>query len=328
MSKNRPRLIVILLSISVCLLALINIGIGDIYISPISIVNALLGQGDKDVIYTLLYYRAPRICLAVLVGASLAIAGAVMQSILRNPLAAPDTLGVSGGAAISALALISFFPAFSFLTMSLAAFVGGSIAAAIVYILAYKNGTDPVRLALVGVSVSALCGSGVEFTLLRIESSAQTSLLWLNGSLFGRGWEHVAIVVPFFLIILLVVLLLFVRLEGIKLGDETAIGLGISVEKTRIIFLGLSTLLTGVSISAVGMIGFVGLISPHIAQQLVGHRFLLPVSILVGSLVLLIADTIGRTILHPLEIPAGIVTSLLGAPYFLFLLYQESKKNG
>ncbi|MGD6816345.1 FecCD family ABC transporter permease [Metabacillus sp. 113a] len=329
MLKRHPKLIFITLAAALLFMGIINIGIGDIYISPIEIMNLLIGQGDADYRYIVFDYRAPRIVLAILIGGSLAVAGVIMQTILNNTLAAPDTLGVSGGAAAAALISVSLFPSISIFSISFIAFIGGALATFIVYTLAYKDGADPVRLALVGVSVSALCGSGVELALLKMDTSAQTSLLWLNGSLFGRSWDQVFVAAPVTIAVILILLLFIRALDSLMLGGQIAAGLGVSVEKMKILLLGLSTLLTGASVAAVGMISFLGLISPHITRKLVGsqHRYLLPTAALVGAFLLLFADTIGRTVIRPLEIPAGIVTSLLGAPYFLYLLYQESK-NG
>ncbi|MYL29672.1 iron chelate uptake ABC transporter family permease subunit [Halobacillus halophilus] len=329
MLRRHPTFILTFTAAAVFILAIVNVGIGDFFIPPLEIMQMLIGQGDADLRYIVFNYRAPRIVLAILVGGALAVAGVIMQTILNNSLAAPDTLGVSGGAAVTALVTASVLPSMSMTSVSLAAFIGGAAAAFIVYALAYKDGANPVRLALVGVSVSALCGSGVELSLLKLDANAQTSLLWLNGSLFGRTWEQVLTLAPITIGILLVLLLFTKTLDSLKLGGQIAMGLGVSVEKMKMLLLGLSTLLTGVSVSAVGMIGFVGLISPHITRQLVGlqHRYVLPGAALVGSFLLLLADTIGRSVLQPLEIPAGIVISLIGAPYFLFLLYQESKQG-
>ncbi|MGD7045852.1 FecCD family ABC transporter permease [Jeotgalibacillus proteolyticus] len=327
MMKRHPNLILAILAVVLFFLGVINVGIGDIFIPPLDIIQMLTGQGDVNERYIVFNYRAPRILLAILIGGALAVAGVIMQTILNNSLAAPDTLGVSGGAAVTALAVVSIGPSMSVFSVSFAAFIGGALAAFFVYILAYKDGADPVRLALVGISVSALCGSGVELALLKMNANAQTSLLWLNGSLFGRSWDQIQTALPVIIGAILVLLLFTRTLDSLKLGGQVAAGLGVSVEKVKIALLGFSTLLTGASVAAVGMIGFVGLISPHITRQLVGsqHRYLLPAAALVGAVLLLLADTIGRSVLQPLEIPAGIVTSLLGAPYFLYLLYRESK---
>lgn len=327
MWKQRPIVVFGLVVCGLLGIAVVNSGIGDVMISIQSTWDILTGQGDPDEAYILIHYRAPRIVVAILVGGALAVAGVIMQTVVNNPLAAPDTLGVSGGAALAALFLTGLFPTLSFLSVSVVAFLGGMLAACFVYFLTYKNGTDPVKLALIGVSVSALCGSGVELALLKMDTTAQTSLLWLNGSLFGSDWEQVWLILPLFFILVLILFGLVRVMDTLLLGQEVSVGLGVSVEKVKLVLLVISTLLTATSVSVVGMIGFVGLISPHIARQLVGgqHRYLLPMAMLVGPFILLLADTIGRSVIRPIEIPAGIVTSLLGAPYFLYLMYKESR---
>ncbi|MFT8321975.1 MAG: iron ABC transporter permease [Bacillus sp. (in: firmicutes)] len=323
-----PIVIIAFLSILLLMIAVVNIGLGAVPISPASVLHAFLGIGNDNESYIIFHYRMPRIVLALFVGGALAIAGAIAQSVLHNPLAAPDTLGISGGASIGAVSLFLLFPNLNIAYTGIAAFAGGTIAAFAVYIISYKNGLDLTRLALVGVSISAFCSAAVQLSLLSIESNVQSSLLWLNGSLFGRTWEQVLFIMPWVIILGLFVFFLSRSLDLLLLGDQTAVGLGLRIERLKVLLLLSAVLLTGASTAAAGMVGFVGLIGPHIARQLVGsrHLYTIPTSFLIGAFILLIADSIGRGVLPPIEIPAGLITSMIGAPYFLYLMWRHSKK--
>ncbi|MGP7816940.1 FecCD family ABC transporter permease [Niallia sp. 01092] len=322
-----PIFIIVILFILLLLISIMNIGLGAVPISPSSVILALFGLGSDNESYIILHYRMPRIVLALFVGGGLAIAGAIAQTVLQNPLAAPDTLGISGGASVGAVSLFLLFPSLNIAYTGMAAFIGGLLAALAVYVIAYKNGLDLTRLALVGVSISAFCSAAVQLSLLAIKTNVQSSLLWLNGSLFGRTWEQVLFILPWVIVIVLFVLFLSKSLDLLLLGEQTAVGLGLRVEWMKILLLLSAVLLTGASIAAAGMIGFVGLISPHIARQLVGskHIYSIPTSLLIGALMVLIADSLGRGLFPPIEIPAGLITSIIGAPYFLFLMWRHSK---
>ncbi|WP_445489045.1 FecCD family ABC transporter permease [Niallia sp. 03133] len=324
----QPVVVIIILSILLFLIAVANIGLGAVPISPRSVLQAFFGMGNENESYIIFHYRMPRIILALFVGGALAIAGAISQSVLHNPLAAPDTLGISGGASVGAVSLFLLFPNLNIAFTGMAAFAGGIIAAFAVYFIAYKNGLDLTRLALVGVSISAFCSAAVQLSLLAIETNVQSSLLWLNGSLFGRTWDQVLFIMPWVITLTLVVLFLSRSLDLFLLGEQTAVGLGLKIEKVKILLLLCAVLLTGASIATAGMLGFIGLISPHIARKLVGskHIYIIPTSLLIGALLVLIADSIGRGLFPPIEIPAGLITSIIGAPYFLFLMWRHSKK--
>jgi ferric citrate transport system permease protein len=323
----RSSLIIGLLLILLLGLAILNIWIGAIYFSISDIFKAIIGIGDSDIAYIITNYRLPRIVIAIFVGTCLAVSGAIAQSLLLNPLAAPDTLGITGGAAIGAVLITLLIPYVSIGLIAISAFAGGIIATIIVYLLSYQNGINPIRLALIGVAVSSICGSFVQLILTSGKINANTALLWLNGSLWGRNWEQVIQLLPIMLLLLPAVFFYSRVLNIIRLGDLVAKGLGLRIETYRLLLLTFSVLLASNAVAAVGMLGFVGLVSPHIARKLVGqdYRLLIPTASLIGSLLVLLSDSIGRSIIAPVEIPVGIVTAILGAPYFLFLLWQESK---
>lgn len=330
-SQKRNLIIISILIAITCLLMVISIQVGAVHIGWLEIGKAWIHRGDADLAYIIFHYRLPRIILAILVGSGLAVSGLVAQQILRNPLAAPDTLGISAGAALGAVCTVLLLPVemqSTWLT-SLTAFVGGAIGASCVYLLSYRNGVDPIRLALVGIAVSA-CGSTlVQLLITQSSTNTNTVLLWLNGSLWGRNWEQVIQLAPIIIIVVPIIWLLAKSLDIFGLGEESSKGLGLRIEWMRAILLLMTVILASGSVAVVGMVGFVGLVSPHIARRLVsgGHRYSVPVAALVGAIMMLLADVIGRVLAPPLEFPVGLVTSVIGAPYFLFLLWREYKSK-
>ncbi|MCM3785836.1 iron ABC transporter permease [Neobacillus mesonae] len=320
-----------ILAAVIIMLSLINIAVGAVSVTVMDIMLAFTGRGDPDLSHIIIHYRLPRILLAILVGAGLAVSGLISQAILMNPMAAPDTLGISAGSALGAVTTVLLVtPEMQSQGLTaLAAFAGGGAGALLVYALAYKNGLHPVRLALVGVAVSACGSTWVQLLMTKTSAGTSTVLLWLNGSLWGRTWDQVLQLAPIILIFLPIVWLLSRSMDILALGESVSKGLGMRLERMRLILLLLSVLLASGSVAAVGMIGFVGLVSPHIARKLVkgGHTAYVPAAALTGSLMLLLADTMGRALMPPLEFPAGLVTSIIGAPYFVFLLWRESRRQ-
>ncbi|WP_088833681.1 FecCD family ABC transporter permease [Paenibacillus tyrfis] len=326
--RRRNAGILGLLALATLLLAIANIGIGDAKLGIGPILASLVGQGDPNTASIIFDYRLPRIALALLAGTGLAVAGVIAQGVMRNPLAAPDTLGITGGAGLAAVVVTLLFPLSAPSALMAAAFGGGIAAAFAVYLLAYRRGVAPVRLALVGVAVSAVCSSGIHLLVSRATPNVNTALIWLSGSLWGRSWDQVLQVLPWMLLLIPLAWLLAVHLDVIRLGDPVALGLGVKVELLRASLLAMAVALTGSAVAVVGTIGFVGLIVPHAARQLVGgrHRILIPTAALLGGLLVLVADALGRGLVLPVEIPAGLVVSAVGGPYFLYLLWRQSKR--
>ncbi|MFC4358834.1 vitamin B12 ABC transporter permease BtuC [Halobium salinum] len=271
-----------------------------------------------------LQIRLPRILLGVLVGFALAAAGVVMQGFFRNPMADPSIIGVSSGAAVGAVAVIVVPFAVPFgLGIRAAAFVGAVVTAFGVYLIASRNGKTPVAtLLLAGVAVQTFLGAVTSFLLLQSGESMREVVYWLMGHLDGSGWNEVvgvALVVP----PLVLVLLVFGRdLNVLLLGEDDAASLGIEVERTKRLLLALASVVTAAAVSVSGVIGFVGLVVPHVMRLLVGpdHRILLPTSALAGAAFLVTADTVARTAMGGTELPVGVVTAAVGAPFFLYLL--------
>jgi iron complex transport system permease protein len=322
----------LLLLLGVAAVFLISTGSGEMYISPLDVIHTFIGNGSEMNEIVIYSFRLPRIITALFVGMSLAVAGAIMQGMIRNPLASPDVLGITGGAAVAVVLFLAIFSdknnslTISIHWLPLAAFIGAAIAALLVYMLAWKNGIVPMRLVLVGIGVSALMQAGTTlFMILGPIYRASQANIWITGTVYGATWKNVAIFTPWAVFLLLISFVSARKMNIQELGDEIAIGAGVSLQRQRVFLLLLSTALTGGAVAFAGGIGFVGLMAPHMARRLVGSSFeaLLPVAALLGALLVMTADLIGRTMFAPLEIPAGVFTAAIGAPYFIYLLYKS-----
>jgi iron complex transport system permease protein len=309
----------------------ISAGLGEAQISPLRVVRALIGQGSVVDSLILLQFRLPRIVLAVLVGVSFSVAGAILQALTRNPLATPEMMGISGGANVAAVSVImllssshSVFVSTQFLPLY--AFLGSTTVALILYVFAWKRGVTPYRLILVGIGFFTFTQAMVNLVvLLGPVFSAVHAKTWLTGSIYGINWRDVLVLLPWVVVLFIITLLFSRHLAAHELGESLSIGLGVRVKWERFLLLLLSTGLTGAAVAFVGGIGFVGLIGPHLARRLVGNNYqwLLPASALIGANMVLLADLLGRILLAPREIPAGVFTALIGVPYFLYLLYRS-----
>ncbi len=286
--------------------------------------QAILRQGDpvkQTIVWDL---RLPRICAAVIVGAALGMSGALLQGMLRNSLADPFILGISAGAGLIVILMIvwQIFP----IAIPLAAWIGAIVTSAIVILLGRAgSGISVERLILGGVAISSLFGA-VQSTLLLLaeDGQIQIALSWLVGSLNGRGWQEISTASPYIIVALVAGCLLARSVNVLALGDDLAVGLGISLTRSRLLIGGVATLLAAGAVSISGLIGFVGLVVPHGVRLLVGtdHRFVLPLSALAGAWLLTFADLLSR--LGAVELPVGSVTALLGSPLFIWLLYRRS----
>ncbi|MFJ3388222.1 MULTISPECIES: FecCD family ABC transporter permease [unclassified Lysinibacillus] len=327
-AKKKNFLILGTLVLLIVITFVISMNTGVIKLTPMEVIRTLFGQGDAQQQLILFEFRLPRIVIAVLVGMGLAVSGAVLQGISKNALADPGILGINAGAGLAVMLYISFFPSTKVAPVFLLpvlAFVGSGITAVLIYILSYRRheGITPMRLILTGIAIAAGISSAMIVLTLRLSpENYQFVATWLAGSIWGSNWRFVLSLLPWLLILLPFVYSKSRVLNVLNLGEITAVGLGASIERERRWLLAASVGLAGASVSVSGGIGFVGLIAPHLARQLVGakHQLLLPAAALLGGLLVLMADTIGRLILEPSEIPAGIVVAVLGAPYFLYLL--------
>ncbi len=275
--------------------------------------------------------RLPRVLLGVVVGASLATAGGAFQGLFRNPMADPYVIGVSSGAALGAALAITLHPGVSFLGLGLVPFAafGGAIATVYAVYAIARTGRDiPVsNLLLAGVALGALLSALVSVVVVFSRQHLEEIVFWLMGSLAGRGWSYLGAALPY-LALGTGVLMLFTRdLNALLLGDEEAAHVGVSVETTKKAVLAAASLLTAAAVATCGVVGFVGLIVPHIVRLMVGpdHRTLLPVSAVAGALLLVVADLAARTVVRPGELPVGVVTAMVGGPFFLYLLRRSRR---
>ena len=280
-----------------------------------------------------LQVRLPRIVLGIVVGAALATAGAGFQGVLRNPLADPFTLGVASGASVGAafLILVNAQFAFGFGTVPVVAFCTGMATLCVVYLLSrVDGGMRRETLILAGVVVSAFLGALVSFMVSLSDDVINQIVFWLMGSLSLRGWRYAALVAPYMLFGVAVLCAYARTLNLFELGERSAAHLGVRVERTRWIVLSASTLMTAAAVSVTGVIGFVGLVIPHMIRLLFGpdYRIIVPMSAIGGAIFIVWADTAARTALAPTEIPLGVVTAFLGAPFFLYLLVRHKNTMG
>lgn len=304
------------------LLILLSTALGAV---PISL--AKLFAGDQLAWRIVLQYRLARTLVGAGVGAALAASGAILQAITRNPLADPHITGVSNGAGLVAVLILVILPNFPITALPAAALVGGFAAGVVVWLVAFKkSGLHPGRLALAGVAVGAVLSAATQAVLLRGATGANSAYAWLAGGLWGRNWDHLYALLPWLIAGLLVAWAMGPRLDLLSLGDEVARGAGLAVERVRTGLLALAVVLAASAVAVAGPIGFVGLVIPHLARMLVGSPFrrLLPVAALMGAALVVGADVLGRTVVAPLEIPAGVFTALVGAPYFLNLLRKTA----
>ena len=283
------------------------------------------GSIRQDVIACL---RLPQFALSFLIGAGLAAAGAVMQAVMKNPLADPGIIGVSAGAGLAAMCIMILLPAETKF-VPLGAFIGAMIAVALVFALSWENGVHPMRMVLAGVAIAAFFGGAMTALMVFYSDRVQGTVNWMAGGFAGRSWSHAEMVLPYTLIGIAGALLGSRWLNALQLGEETARSLGVNVARARLVLLVLAALLAASAVSAAGMLGFVGLVVPHIVRLLTGSDFdwLLPASALWGAALVAGADAAARVAFAPVEVPVGVFMSFLGAPFFLDLLKKSMRRE-
>ena len=280
-------------------------------------------QPDDKNYFTLMEYRLPRAVLAILLGGALAISGVLVQSVVRNPLASPDILGINNAAGLVAVSVLMFLPNLAFYWMPIFAFLGAVLSFVILWIVCGFN-FRPIKMAIIGVALSALWAAISHYLMLTNPVEINTAMLWLTGSLWGRSWSYLNVVLPW-LVVLLPLPFIFCRdLDTLGLGENKASTLGVTVNKVQISVLVLAVALSTTAVAICGPIAFLGLVAPHLARRLVGgrHRTLLPAALIIGALLLQLSDILARVIDPPTELPAGILTAIIGAPYFFYLLMR------
>jgi iron complex transport system permease protein len=312
------------------LLFVLSLAFGTRIVSVDEVLGALGGSTD-GVAEAAIVKRVPRTVLAMLVGAALAMSGATMQAVTRNPLADPGILGVSSGAALAVVTGIAFFGLANPFAYIWIAIGGAAIAAVVVYTVGSlgRGGATPLKLALAGAAISATFSSLISAILLPRADILTTFRFWQIGGVGGATWERIAIILPFLAVGTLVCVLCARGMNTLGLGDDLAAGLGENVLRTRLISSAGAVILCGAATAIAGPIGFVGLVIPHLCRLLVGpdQRWLLPASALAGASLLIAADVVGRVIARPAEIEVGIITAVIGAPFFIWIVRRQKVRE-
>lgn len=321
------RWILAVLTVALVLISVVSLMLGDTKLLAGDILNWLTGQSGPVVSFVM-DTRLPRVLAAVLAGAALALSGTIVQAVARNPLAEPGIIGVTGGAGLGAVIVITLAPVASFWLVTAGGLTGAALASALVFGLAASGGLNSQRLILIGIGVSAGAAALVSMVIISTDPyNGAKALTWLSGSTYGRTLPQL---VPLGVALVVSIPLLAVvnrELDILAQDDDTPRLLGIRLGRTRLLLLSISVVLAATAVAAVGVIGFVGLVAPHAARALVGgrHRLVLPTAALLGAILVGVADTLGRTVIAPAQLPAGLLTALVGAPYFVWLLWRSPR---
>ncbi|MFF2496107.1 iron ABC transporter permease [Agromyces sp. NPDC058064] len=327
LSRRGRRLVIGGSVVLLVVLAFVSLLLGDAKLLGGDVLNWLTGQAGPLVEFVM-NTRAPRVAAAILAGAALAVAGTVVQAVSRNPLAEPAILGVTGGAGVGAVLVITFWPLATFVGVTTGGFVGAAVAALIVFGLSLRGGLATSRLILVGLGVSAAASAIVAMLIIATDPyNAAKALTWMSGSTYGRTFPQLIPLLVVLAVSLPVLAGMRRELDLLAFDDDTPRVLGVRLGNARLGLLAIAVALTATAVSAVGVVGFVGLVAPHAARALVGarHGLVLPLAALLGALLVTVADTIGRTVIAPGQLPAGLVTAVVGAPYFVWLLWRSRR---
>lgn len=326
MNKKVISFIVVILLLP--LVMLYSATTGSIDVTPIELIKGLF-TGSNENIEIIKDLRFPRIIISMFAGAALAVSGVLLQAVMRNPLAEPGIIGVSSGAGFFTLLVLTFYPMLYFYT-PLFAFIGGAIAFMLVYTFSWKSGLNPLRMILIGVAINAVFTGLSQLLQGANASSMSASVSVTQSTLTMKTWSDVNVIVLYGSVGLLIAFALYAWANHLSLSDETLHNLGFRVNRARFIISVVAVLLASIATAIAGMFTFVGLLIPHIGRSLVGsdHKLLIPFSTLAGALLILIADTIGRTVLAPIEIPASIIMAIIGGPFLIFLLRKSDRIYG
>jgi len=322
MKSYRTFLAFALLSVPVLLLT--SLMLGDQTVSRADLASLMDGSATAQTWMIVLDLRLPRALMAFTAGMALGIAGSIAQAVMRNPLAEPGILGINSGAAFAGGLVIVSFKGEGAVMLPLAGFTGATLMAAAVFALSWRNGTSSLRIVLIGISLGALAGAGSSFLIAFADvADVQRLMIWLAGSVYAANWETVRLLIGWLVVPVALAYLSARQLDLLRFGDDVASGLGQRVNLSRAFLILLCTAISGATVAACGLIGFIGLIAPHIARKLAGpaHARSVPTSALFGGLLLMAADLVARTVIAPVQLPAGIVTALIGAPFLGYLLW-------
>jgi len=301
---------------------------GSIEVTAMELIKGLFTDTNENV-QIIKDLRLPRIIISLFAGAALAVSGVLLQAVMRNPLAEPGIIGVSSGAALISIIMISFFPMLFFYT-PLFAFIGGAFAFILVYMFSWKSGLNPLRMILIGVAINAAFTGLSELFMMGNQSSMTSGISVTTSTLSMKTWSDVEVIVLYGTIGLILAFFLYAWCNHLGLEDKTLKNLGFRTNRARLIISIVAVLLASIATAIAGMFTFVGLLIPHIGRSLVGtdHKVLIPFSAIMGALLILIADTLGRTVMAPIEIPASILLAVIGGPFLIFLLRKSDRIYG
>ncbi|WP_394524078.1 FecCD family ABC transporter permease [Lacrimispora sp. JR3] len=325
------RNIQVLLGLLLVLLVLIGVSLaaGSQWFSLTDLYEAVRGENSYAWL-VIMEMRLPRILVAVLAGASLSVAGAILQGIIRNPLASPDIIGISNGASFAAILFLTVFSGkISIHWLPVAALCGAGGVSFLIYVLAWNQGIRPTRMVLIGIGISAVTGALTTFMItISPSASASKAYVWMTGSVYGSSWRNIFTLLPWTAVLFPIAFLYSRHLALQEMGDDIAAALGSPVQRHRAVLIFISVALSASSVAVAGAVGFVGLIGPHIARKLCGlsMQSVLPASAFTGGILVLLADTVARTLFLPKDIPVGVLTAAVGAPFFIYLLFRNRNK--
>jgi iron complex transport system permease protein len=318
----RPLLLVGAGVVLLCVIAVLSLTYGAVTLSFHEVWVGLTSDSNVFAHSVVWQIRYPRLLDGMLVGAALAVAGTLLQGVTRNPLADPAILGITAAAGLASATAIVINPEMPQWGIALSCMAGGLFGAAVLFVVAWRGAISPVRLALAGVALSAFFGAAIVGLLASSRVFVQTSLGFLAGGLYGSAWDDFRSMLPYVVPGMVAAMLLASRLNVLALGDDIAAGLGVLTDRTRLAILAVCGVLTASAVSVAGLVSFVGLVCPHLARFSVGsdNRYLIPVSALYGAVLVTGADFVARLVIRPSEIPMGIITAGLGAPFLLYLV--------
>lgn len=332
MNRNRLSWTLFILSVMLFCTWLLSINMGYSKIPMADIIRILLGNTADENSLVIMFFRLPRMMIAILVGAGFSLSGLVLQSLLKNDLADPGLIGINAGAGLVVLIFIFVGGQMNFVAemfLPLLAFLGASLTGMLIYFLSKDKviGLNPMKMVLNGVAIQAGLNALMMFSVLRLDETQHDMLSrWQGGSIWRSNWDIFRVLLPWIVIGYVIIYMHAKYLDALSLGDTLAIGIGVPLKKVKFRLVLIAIAIAAASVALSGSMSFVGLIGPHIAKRLFGirHCYLIPGSALIGAMLVLVADTIGRVILLPMEIPAGTVVAIIGAPYFLTLMIRKS----
>lgn len=334
MKKKRFKIALIILLVLLVISFFVTLCWGTYKVTPLEVINTLLGNGTKMQKAAVINLRLPRMLVGIAVAVSLSTAGAILQTITKNDLADTGIIGINAGAAVAAVLFITYSTGnyyselgqLSIFVLPFMAIVGAGVTSFILYMLSSRKGVRPRRLLLIGIGLNAGLNALITFFTFRGGvGDYNRVLVWTSGSLWGAGWSYAKVIIPIVLLMFIIVLLNHKKLDVLNLSDELATGLGLNLQKERKKFLTFAVILAGSATAFAGNIGFLGLISPHIARKLVGpyHKNFISISAIISIIIVLLADAVSRNLFSPIEIPVGITVSIFGVPYFIYLMMKE-----